>query len=76
MEGLKETLHGMVADVIGIEPDELDDDQPINNQGMESVDYLDLMSRLKRQLGIHVGALYDQPGLTVSSLVGICKAAR
>jgi acyl transferase domain-containing protein/acyl carrier protein/short-subunit dehydrogenase involved in D-alanine esterification of teichoic acids len=68
-ENIRCTVKALAAKVLCIEPDELDDDVPLQEMGMDSILGVELMKCINQRFGLDVRAteLYNYPTITVLS---------
>jgi amino acid adenylation domain-containing protein len=73
-EEILEYLRERVADVLGLEPDRLELDRPLNTLGVDSIMALDLKSGAEADLGVNIPLTVLFEGPTVLELVDLAMA--
>lgn len=64
----------VIALLIGIKPEEVEDDQTLTDIGLDSLDFIECLMTLERDLEIELDDSDEESGMTVARLVALVDA--
>ena len=67
---MRDFLRQSVAAVLGIDPDKIDQDQPVNQLGLDSLMAIQLKNRIEADLQVSIPMVTFLQGATIEQLIG------